>query len=41
MKRREPNLFPIFNAWHERFAARPIKPEDVEAKATRIRRSGA
>lgn len=41
LKRREPELLPVFDAWHRRFEARPIKPEDVKAKATRVRRSGA
>lgn len=41
LKRREPELLPVFDAWHQRFEARPIKPEDVKAKATRVRRSGA
>lgn len=40
LKRREPDLLPVFDSWHERFAARLIKPEDVKAKATRVRRSG-
>lgn len=41
LKRREPELLPVFDAWHRRFEARLIKPEDVKAKATRVRRSGA
>jgi hypothetical protein len=40
LKRREPELLPVFDAWYRRFEARTIKPEDVKANATRVRRSG-
>lgn len=39
LKRRDPSLIPVFEDWHERFEARQVKPEDVKAKATRMRRS--
>lgn len=38
LQRRAPDLVPVFHAWHERFLARPVKPEDVKAKAVRVRR---
>lgn len=34
--RHGPELLPVFDAWHQRFEARLIKPEDVKAKATRV-----
>lgn len=39
LKRRDPELLEAFNEWHRRFEAREIKPEDVKATATRVRRS--
>ncbi len=39
LKRRDPKLLEVFNEWHCRFEARAIKPEDVKATATRVRRS--
>lgn len=39
LKRREPDLIQVFDKWHSRFEARDIKPEDIDAKATRVRRS--
>lgn len=41
LKRREPELLTVFDAWHDRFEAREVKPEDVKPMATRVRRSGA
>lgn len=38
LQRRAPDLVPVFRAWHERFEARSVKPEDVKAKAVRVRR---
>lgn len=39
LKRRDAKLLDVFNEWHRRFEAREIKPEDVKATATRVRRS--
>ncbi|RWZ59631.1 hypothetical protein ELQ92_12455 [Labedella populi] len=39
LKRREPKLLSVFDAWHKRFDARAVKPEDVKATATRVRRA--
>ena len=39
LKRRDPELLKVFNEWHHRFEARAIKPDDVKATATRVRRS--
>ncbi|UYO96377.1 hypothetical protein OED01_12295 [Microbacterium sp. M28] len=38
LKRREPKLLTVFDTWHKRFQARAVKPEDVKATATRVRR---
>lgn len=39
LKRRDPELLEVADDWHRRFEAREFKPEDVKAKATRVRRS--
>lgn len=39
LKRRDPKLLPVFDEWHRRFEARAVKPDDVKATATRVRRS--
>jgi hypothetical protein len=39
LKRRDPELLGVFDEWHRRFDARTVKPEDVKATATRVRRS--
>lgn len=39
LERRAPELLPVFQDWHQRFEARPVKPEDVKPTSTRVRRT--
>ncbi|WP_447586959.1 hypothetical protein [Microbacterium lacticum] len=39
LERRAPELLPVFDEWHRRFEARPLRLEDVKPTSTRVRRT--